>query len=873
MGYPRASSELGTTLIRLLRISWWLPGTAWLLVFALGDDALHAADLGEARKLLHAGKYHECRTVAAKAVTDGEWLEDWRQVKIEAELAVGEYEAALQTLQEALPRYPSSIGLRLVGRRVYQRNNRPQDAERMLAEIETLAERTPWRYSDPAGLVVVGRMLLARGHDPRRVLESFYDRAKKARPDYVEAYVATADLALGKHDYALAAEALEQALKIAQDDPDVYFKLAQAYAPSESDKAAEMLGKALALNPRHVDSLLFQAEDRIDAERYDEARKLLDQALDVNLREPRTWAYLAVLAHLEADHPGERLWRSAALSSWSTNPEVDHLIGLKLSQKYRFAEGAEHQRRALQMDPGYLPAKIQLSQDLLRLGDEEEGWRLASEVYDRDAYDVLAYNLMTLHDRLQEYRTLEALDENGGGFIVRMAASEAEVYGPRVLALLQDAKEKLCAKYDVTLPKPIVVEIFDQQKDFAIRTFGLPGGAGFLGVCFGSVITANSPAAQGANLSNWEAVLWHEFCHVVTLHKTHNKMPRWLSEGISVYEELQADPTWGQAMTPRYREMILGDDLTPVSQLSGAFLNPPSGVHLQFAYYESALVVEFLIEKYGLETLQRVLTDLGVGMPINESLQRYVGSLNELDEAFAAFARQRAKALAPDAEWDEPELSPTADVAAWEAWSREHPQNFPALQVLAVKLIDAERFEEAKEPLRKMRELYPNDAAPDNADALLARVHRQLGETDEEHAALEAWASRASDATEAYVRLLEIAAAAEDWPAVRTNAERLLAVNPLIRTPHEHLARAAEMLEDDQAAIAAYRVLAKLDPLDPAETHYRLARLLHKQGMTAEAKRQTLMALEEAPRFRAAHRLLLEIQAKERDEEENATRK
>ena len=33
------------------------------------------------------------------------------------------------------------------------------------------------------------------------------------------------------------------------------------------------------------------------------------------------------------------------------------------------------------------------------------------------------------------------------------------------------------------------MEIFPQQKDFAIRTFGLPGGAGFLGVCFGTVVT------------------------------------------------------------------------------------------------------------------------------------------------------------------------------------------------------------------------------------------------------------------------------------------------------------------------------------------------------------------------------------------------
>src|SRR5439155_4177413 len=186
--------------------------------------------------------------------------------------------------------------------------------------------------------------------------------------------------------------------------------------------------------------------------------------------------------------------------------------------------------------PQFLPAKMQLAQDLLRLGEETEGWKLADDVYRADEYSVVAHNLATLQENLSQFRTLEA-----EGFVVRMDAREAEIYGRRVLDLLQRAKSVLCAKYEVTLERPIIVELFPRQQDFAIRTFGLPGGAGFLGVCFGTVITANSPASQTASPSCWEATLWHEFCHAVTLNKTSNKMPRWLSEGISVYEERQAN--------------------------------------------------------------------------------------------------------------------------------------------------------------------------------------------------------------------------------------------------------------------------------------------------------------------------------------------
>ncbi len=227
------------------------------------------------------------------------------------------------------------------------------------------------------------------------------------------------------------------------------------------------------------------------------------------------------------------------------------------------------QRQALKFEPDFLPAKIQLAQDLLRLGRDEEGWRLADEVQKADPYDVVAFNLTQLRDTIAHFRVLKSEH-----FQVRMDPREADVYGADVLALLERAHATLTKKYGLPPGERTMVEIFPDQKDFAIRTFGLPGGAGYLGVCFGRVITANSPASRPGSPSNWQAVLWHEFTHVVTLTLTKNKMPRWLSEGISVYEERQARANWGEHMTPRYRAMILGKDLTPVSQLSGAFLRP-----------------------------------------------------------------------------------------------------------------------------------------------------------------------------------------------------------------------------------------------------------------------------------------------------------
>jgi len=100
-----------------------------------------------------------------------------------------------------------------------------------------------------------------------------------------------------------------------------------------------------------------------------------------------------------------------------------------------------------------------------------------------------------------------------------------------------------------------------------------------------------------------------------------------------------------------------------------------------------------------------------------------------------------------------------------------------------------------------------------------------------------------------------------DWEGLARNADRMLAVNPLLRGPHRLMARAADRLEMSDRAIRAYRALIHMGPVDPAETHYRLARSLAERGDRTAARRQVLIALDHAPRFRDAHRLLLELAA------------
>jgi tetratricopeptide (TPR) repeat protein len=820
-------------------------------------SVISAADLAASMQLFRSGKYAECVQSAERAIAENDFSENYRLLKIRAEMELGRYAEAQKSLDEGLRRFPASLQLRWLGREVCQFNRQPERALKLDVEITQMIQQGPWRYSDPVNQVIIGRFYLSQGIDPKKVLDNVYNVVKKRQSTYVDVFLASGELALEKNDFALAAEAFGQAVKIDVGDADAHFGLARAYASSDAEKAEAAVKAALKWNPNHIKSLLLVADDHIDAERYDEAEQVLAQVAKINPHHPRAAAFRAVIAHLKDQAESEKFHRLAALKHWPTNPEVNYLIGKKLSQKYRFAEGEKYQRQALAMDAKYAPAKIQLSQDLLRLGQEEEGWRLAEESLHADGYNVVAHNLVTLKENIAKFRTLDE-----GGFVVRMDAREADIYGRRVLDLLTRARQELCAKYDVELKQPVIVELFPKQQDFAIRTFGLPGGAGFLGVCFGTVITANSPASQGSSPTCWEATLWHEFCHVVTLNKTNNKMPRWLSEGISVYEERQADKTWGQTINPKYREMLLGDSFVPISRLSGAFLNPPSPLHLQFAYFESSLAAQYLVEKHGHATLKRILVDLGAGMPINDSLARYAGSLDALDADFAEYARKQAKALAPQADWAEPELPRRATSTMIGAWLNDHPRNYAALARFARQLMNEGKWEDAKATLQEMQKLYPDDDSASGPHAMLAEVCRELKDTAGERAALERLAELSDDDVEMFGRLTELATKAEDWSAVKKHALRWLGVNPLAPAPHRAVAAAAEALHDDGLAIDSFRALLLLEPFDPADIHLKLATALERNGDLSAAKRHALLALAETPRFRAAHERLLAIMRK-----------
>lgn len=827
--------------------AWSVLGTAALAL--LGLVAIpRAGGATTAAEAFRVGQYEGAIVLAAterdaapeSAIHD----ESTFRIAIRSLLVLGRPADALAEVDRALETHPRSIGCRLLGLEAARFAGQIVRAESLRTEIQFLLLGRQRRFLTDDYLVDLGEAALLIGAEPRLVLENFFKPAQTAVRPVRQAFLAAGRLALEKADSALAARTFEAGLKAFPDDPEMHAGLAAAFLDGDRTHLLAQAARALAINPRLAAARLLLAEHWIDAEQLDEAAAELDRIEETHPRHPEALALRSVIAHLRHDLPAAARTREEALAGWPANPRVDHIIGAKLAQRYRFAESADALRLAVSLDPHYTPARLDLAQSLLRLGYDEEGWAHALQAQAQDRYSVTAFNLAQLHEQITKMAVLRT-----PRFLVRMGADEAPVYGGRALELLERAHDTLTQRYAVDLDRPTTVEIFPDPKDFAVRTFGMPGVHGFLGVCFGPVVTVNSPASRQAN---WEAVLWHEYAHVITLALTRNRMPRWLSEGISVYEETQRDPSWGQRMSLPWHRRITDGALRSIGDMSAAFVSSGSGEDIQFAYFQSYLIVRFLVETHGFERLRAVLAALGEGVPANRALADAYGPLEELDRAFTAYAQAAAADFAAGLTLAEPKNPAGRLLAALQ------PNHYTTLMDRARAAVDSSDWEGARTQLEQIVGRGRYFPGPDSPHLLLARVYREVGDTTAERAVLEEILRHEGDALAPVVRLHEIARDQGDPEAIIAAAERWLAIQPLAEAPWRALLAAQEQAGHPSDAARTGASLLALDPPDRAAIHHRIARQL-READPAEALRHVLLALEEAPRFRAAHELLAEL--------------
>ncbi len=423
-------------------------------------------NLGPVADLLAKGDYELVARIGEAAAERGLKAAEWRIMRFRALAELGQVESALAEATEALKTYPDNLELLMLRHDLAAQQGLDEVKKDSLTRLNAAAKAKAPKDRTALDLVSLGRAALVLGADAQKVIAQYFKAAQTKDAKLEAAYLAEGHLAFEKDDAKRAADVFRAGLKAHGETANLRFGLAKAFSTSDREKAVENLVKVLELNPHHKAAHLLRAELLIGGEKFVEAEKAIQLVLDKDEQHPEAWALRAVVAHLfHADAKKVAEACGEALKRWSKNPAVDHLIGRCLSRAYRFAESAAHQRQALEFDARYLPAKVQLCHDLLRLGEEEEAWKLAAAIREEDGYNIQAHNLGLLEKEMGGYVTKSYPD-----FILKMPKRDWPIYGERALSLLREAKAVLAPKYGLDLKRPVLVEFFGASTAFASRS-------------------------------------------------------------------------------------------------------------------------------------------------------------------------------------------------------------------------------------------------------------------------------------------------------------------------------------------------------------------------------------------------------------------
>lgn len=519
----------------------------------------------------------------------------------------------------------------------------------------------------------------------------------------------------GKNGQSTARKYFTQALKENEELADARVGLARvALVFYQQDQALQQLDRALQSNARHVPALALLASVHVGNGDYEKAEALLARALAVNPSSKEARAVRVALltitgkaaeaaelaARVLADDPSYgRLWLV-----------VSDLVG---ERQRRYDRAADWARKALEVDPQDALCYVTLGEALMNLGQTDEARKAFQEAVSRSKRysDVKRDNWLESLDAMERFTRVQT-----PRLRVRMAPSEAKVFEPYLVPLLEEAWDTLTRKYGLELTPVVHVDAFHRMDDFSVRSVGVPGLPA-LGVCFGKVITLLGPTSRPLGSFSWSRTAWHEFAHVVTLGVSEGQVPRWLTEGLSVYEEQARRPRWGRDMDRELYDRWRNGRLLRMDRINAAFRGPD----ILFAYYQGGLIAEHLAETRGFQVIPAMLRMFARDKTTAEVFREVLKTeLKDYDAEFEAFVARRVGAWRMVPRWDD------ASLAAWRERVKQAPQD--ALAWARLGHAHAQRGVEvdAAAALGKARALAPAEPEVLLLEALLARRGKRL---------------------------------------------------------------------------------------------------------------------------------------------------
>ena len=664
-------------------------------------------------------------------------------------------------------------------------------------------------------------------------------------------------LFLATHQADEAVRLFMEALELDEDYTQAKLGIAAVATGRFEDRAGTIVEEVMEGDGEYLEAHLISARMSLELGAVDPAREDLAEAL--RIAEAQDLPPLEVYARHAASYGLEGLtaseWTDRALEYNPSYGEIYATPAYYYLINRRYREAVELLFEAVRIQPDLWSAHAELGVNLLRQNRVDEAQAHLALAYQGDPFSAQTVNTLRLIDSLENFVVLDrelpgreteavpGLDAGSEGesaadtpgMLLRLHEDEAPVLDAYVTGLVADSIRTFTERYQFELQEDVVVELYPEHDDFAVRTLGLPG-IGLLGVAFGYLVAMDSPSGSREGEFHWGTTLWHEIAHIFTLEATGNLVPRWFSEGVSVFEEWSTGPLPGRHIPLRVLEAMADDRFLPVAELDSGFMRPTYEGQVIVSYTQAGLLCEYIAREWGQQGLVNMLTGFAEGLDTSAAIREGLGVEPEaLDSGFREFL---------DAQF----FATLNGLDEWKELSRE-----------TYEALDAGDWETAIERADAAIDAFPAHVDDGNSYIPRALAYDELDRRAEALDTLETYWKLGGYSPGALRRLgawLHEAGRREDAIAVYND---LIMVTPLDAEVHTTLGdwMLAEGMAD--GALREYRALLAMNPHDLAGAHYRLATAYFELEDQARTREHLLYALETAPHYREAQQLLLEI--------------
>ena len=652
--------------------------------------------------------------------------------------------------------------------------------------------------------------------------------AVEREPQNADLRVRWGRLFLERFNKAEAAKLFEAALELQPNHAGALLGLALVAADGFDMRAVQLAEKACAADPNLVEARELLARLALEDGDTQKAIDHADKALAIS---PEALDAMAVRAAIDFLNDRESSpWMDRILKINPRYGEAYATVGRFFILNRRYEEGIRFYQKAVEIQPRLWSAHSELGINLMRLAQDDAARRHLVLAYENGYRNSATVNTLRLLDSYKNFVFLKSQD-----VILKLDRKEAEPLRPYIEAELRRAMRTYEKKYGLKLDRPVQVELYPNHEDFAVRTLGMPG-LGALGVAFGYVVAMDSPSARKPGSFHWSSTLWHEMSHVYVLAATKHRVPRWFTEGLSVHEETAVSPDWGDRLSPPIIAAIRDKKLLPVSQLDRGFVRPSYPDQVIVSYFQAGRLCDYIAKTWGEQKLVEMIRGFAELKSTPQVIRDTLGiEPEELDKRFfAAVEAETKKTVDGFKQWQEGmrRLNAAAEAGNHDAVIAQGPA---------------------------LRDLFPEFVEQGCAYELIAAAHLAKGDKPAAIAELTRY-SKAGGRNPATIKqlatLLEEAGRGAEAAAA---LERLIYIAPLDEELHTRLGNLWLAQGNAEGAIREFTTVIALKPLDLAASHYNLARAWKAAANHDRAMEALLQALEAAPGYKPAQKMLLEL--------------